>query len=311
MTPRVDRRPVVAVIGSGHAPHIERSRPLGTWLAGRGTHLLTGGGGGVMVAVTEAFTRVAPRLGTALGILPSDGSSAPAPPAGYPNPWIEVPILTHLPLRGEAGADERSRNHVVVLSADLVVALPGSAGTASEIELAGRYGRPLIIWADADTFVGASAPLARSLDEVTAFLDKHLPPKHTLVPTAATASNDRDEEGDDPDDNRRRHRRIACDGVGLKAGFKLESGAIGHFRVAARNISVSGLAFVHPQPVSIGESCQLLLPGAGGAEVIGVTAVVRHCRRVGLALNEIAVEFDVALADDVLAEVLVETRSGR
>ena len=117
-----------------------------------GVHLLTGGGGGVMTAVSRAFARVEDRAGLVVGVLPggAGGGSGGAelggpPPPGYPNPWVELAIRTHLAARGVAGDTPDSRNHVNVLSSDVVVALPGGAGTASEVELALRYGRPLVV----------------------------------------------------------------------------------------------------------------------------------------------------------------------
>lgn len=139
----VERLPRVAVIGSGDDAHAERAVPLGARLAEQPVHLVTGGGGGVMAAVSRAFAEVPERVGRTIGILPA-GEDGVRPPPGYPNPWIEIPVLTHLPLRGASGAEPMSRNHLNVLSADVVVALPGGAGTASEVALALRYGRPLV-----------------------------------------------------------------------------------------------------------------------------------------------------------------------
>lgn len=150
----VMRRPVVGVMGASGAPHAERSRRVGAWIARAGYHLLTGGGPGVMAAVTEAFVGVADRRGLAVGILPASGrggtgGAAGQPPPGYPNPWVEIAIRTHLDSLGERGGDERSRNHVNVLSSDVLILLPGSAGTASEARLALHYGRPSIAYLDA------------------------------------------------------------------------------------------------------------------------------------------------------------------
>ena len=64
--------------------------------------------------------------------------------AGYPNPWVEIPIHTHLPLSGVQGTERASRNHINVLTADVVVALPGGHGTISEVRLAVRYHKPLV-----------------------------------------------------------------------------------------------------------------------------------------------------------------------
>ena len=164
------RLPVVGVMGSGVRAHAKLAAPLGRGLAEMGVHLLTGGGGGVMAAVSRAFAEVEDRAGLALGVLPADGfqrtkgragraggaesgdaESEPAqwePPPGYPNPWVEVAVRTHLDARGAAGDSASSRNHVNVLSSDVVVALPGGQGTASEVALALRYGRPLVLLGD-------------------------------------------------------------------------------------------------------------------------------------------------------------------
>lgn len=137
--PRLVRQlPLVGVMGSGTEPHAELADPIGEWIARHGCHLLTGGGGGVMSAVARAFTAIAPREGLSIGILPA------GPPPGYPNRWVELPIRTHLDALGTDGESARSRNHLNILTSDVVVALPGAAGTASEIRLAARYGRPLI-----------------------------------------------------------------------------------------------------------------------------------------------------------------------
>lgn len=60
------------------------------------------------------------------------------PPAGYPNPYVELCINTHLPASGTQGTQCHSRNHINILTSDIVIALPGSAGTASEVFLARR-----------------------------------------------------------------------------------------------------------------------------------------------------------------------------
>jgi uncharacterized protein (TIGR00725 family) len=139
-------------MGSGSEPHAERAEPLGRWLAELGVNLLTGGGAGTMAAVSEAFARVSPRAGRIIGILPGaiENTGYRVRP-GYPNPWVEIPIYTHLPLSGDRGAERASRNHINVLSSDVIVALPGGAGTHSELQLARHYGKPVIVF-------GADAP---------------------------------------------------------------------------------------------------------------------------------------------------------
>lgn len=164
------RLPVVGVMGSGEEAFPERSLPLGRALAAQGVHLLTGGGGGVMAAVSRAFQQVPARRGLVLAVLPGDPATG-EPPTGYPHPFVEVAIRTHLPARGPQGSEPDSRNHLNVLSCDVVVALPGREGTASEVALALRYGRPLAAWASAEELAApAAVPRLASLDEVTAFV---------------------------------------------------------------------------------------------------------------------------------------------
>jgi uncharacterized protein (TIGR00725 family) len=150
---------MIGVMGSSREEHAELAVPLGRWIAEQGFDLLTGGGAGVMAAVCRGFREVPDRRGVAVGILPA------GPPAGYPNPFVDVVIQTHLPKRGDEGADERSRNHINVLSADLLVALPGGPGTRTEVELAARYGRPLIAYLGPE---GAIAGMTRDQLQVVA-----------------------------------------------------------------------------------------------------------------------------------------------
>jgi uncharacterized protein (TIGR00725 family) len=140
MKPRI---PIVGVIGSGTSPHAERASRLGRWLADKGVHLLTGGGGGVMASVSKAFYESRNRRGSVIGIVPCQEHSV-SPKEGYPNPWVEISILTHLPLSGERGTDPLSRNHINILTSDVIVVLPGGSGTASEVALAISYQRPII-----------------------------------------------------------------------------------------------------------------------------------------------------------------------
>ena len=162
--------PIVGVMGSGTRAHADLAAPLGRRLAALGVHLLTGGGRGVMASVSRAFAEVEGRAGLVIGILPNleqDGGSASPP--GYPNRWVELQIRTQL---GKEGSEPDSRNHVNVLTSDVVVALPGSSGTASEVDLAIRYGRPLILFGDLERAqsLPRSVATASTVDEVIAFV---------------------------------------------------------------------------------------------------------------------------------------------
>lgn len=178
--PVAGRLPIVGVMGSGTGSHEELAAPLGRAIASAGWHLLTGGGGGTMTATSRAFAETPGRAGLCIGVLPGaeDGKGSPV---GYPNPWVEVAIRTHLPLSGAAGTGPDSRNHINILSADAVVALPGSAGTRSEIELAIRYGRPLALFdhppGDSEQSTDAAAAGAlvfTDLDELLVWLHRTL-----------------------------------------------------------------------------------------------------------------------------------------
>ena len=168
------RRRVVGVMGSGRSSYDGLAEPLGVWIARQGFHLLTGGGGGVMAAVGKGFSTVANRKGLVVGVLPCavDGPRS-GTPLGYPNTWVELVIRTHLPLSGVQGLSALSRNHINVLSADVLIALPGGFGTMSEIELASKYDRPCIAFIqDKHQAVNLpeGMPVATSLNDVAAFV---------------------------------------------------------------------------------------------------------------------------------------------
>ena len=170
------RRPIVGVMGSSVEPHAERAREVGRWIAAAGYHLLTGGGAGVMGAVTEAFAGVRDRRGAALGIVPClPGDPAATPLPGYPNPWVEIPIYTHL----DTGAGEdapSSRNHLNVLTSTVVIFLPGSVGTASEARLTLRYGRPGVAYLRSREEIPElpdGIPIEADFERVAAFVRRH------------------------------------------------------------------------------------------------------------------------------------------
>jgi hypothetical protein len=98
-----------------------------------------------MAGVCRSFTGVPERAGRCIGILPAHPDRPGEAADGYPNPWVEIAIRTHLAERGETGDGPGSRNHLVVLSGGVVVALPGGAGTRSELRLAARYRRPVLL----------------------------------------------------------------------------------------------------------------------------------------------------------------------
>lgn len=120
----------VAVVGGGRCDETtgRMAEDVGRRLAANGAVLLCGGGGGVMEAAARGASSEA---GLTVGILP--GSDMKASP---PNPHIAVPLFTGM---GQA------RNVVLVLSADAVIAIGGEWGTLSEIAIAMKHGKPLVL----------------------------------------------------------------------------------------------------------------------------------------------------------------------
>lgn len=145
------RLPIVGVMGASRDPHEHLAAPLGAWLATLEVHLLTGAGAATMTVVSRAFAEIPDRRGLVIGVCPSADDDPGTTRAGYPNPWVEIPIRTHLPLSGPLGTEDRSRNHINILSSDVIVALPGSDGTASEVQLAVQYGRPVVAYIESST----------------------------------------------------------------------------------------------------------------------------------------------------------------
>jgi len=129
MKNRNNRRFVVGVMGGGDVSGdiSQLAYELGCSIAGNGWILLNGGrDSGVMRASAEGAKS---KGGMTVGILPGhSGNEA--------NPFIDIAIVTGM------GA---ARNVINVLSSDVVIALPGEAGTLSEIALALKHGRSVIL----------------------------------------------------------------------------------------------------------------------------------------------------------------------
>src|SRR3970040_1868779 len=117
----------ISVVGSSEPDNelLPGAREGGRVLAAQGAVLICGGLGGMMEAAARGAKE---NGGLTVGILPNyDKHSA--------NPFTDVTIPTGL---GHA------RNILVVASGDIVVALPGSHGTESEIAIALKLGKPVI-----------------------------------------------------------------------------------------------------------------------------------------------------------------------
>lgn len=128
---------IVAVIGAGEGcspTDRELALELGERIAREGWIVASGGrNAGVMAAVNEGAKRVEGSL--TLGILPGSDS------AGVSN-HVDIPILTGL---GSA------RNNVIVLTSAIVIACGATgAGTSSEIAMALKAGKRVVLLAPSE-----------------------------------------------------------------------------------------------------------------------------------------------------------------
>jgi uncharacterized protein (TIGR00725 family) len=118
----------VAVVGSGTASGqvYEQARKVGKLIAERGAILVCGGLSGVMEAAARGATEAG---GTAIGILPGEDRSGQ-------NKYLTYSVATGV---GQA------RNLAVVCSGDVVIAVGGEYGTLSEVGLARKVGRRVVV----------------------------------------------------------------------------------------------------------------------------------------------------------------------
>ncbi|MBC7085556.1 MAG: TIGR00725 family protein [Methanomethylovorans sp.] len=118
----------IGVIGGGVCDNKTEmiAEEIGRELAMRGVILICGGLGGVM----EACARGAKRQGgNTIGVLPGNSREEA-------NRYIDFQIVTNM---GHA------RNAIVVASSDALIAVGGEYGTLSEIALALKMGKPVVI----------------------------------------------------------------------------------------------------------------------------------------------------------------------
>lgn len=145
------RLPVVGVMGSGTESWEPFSLQVGNLLAVLGVNLLTGGGGGTMEAVATAFVSSPKRLGVSIGVIPTEEvENKLRSKAGYPNKSIEICINSPLGVFDGLNSTQISRNHINILSSDVLIFLPGAKGTRNELELAKLYQKPFVLFGPID-----------------------------------------------------------------------------------------------------------------------------------------------------------------
>ncbi|WP_421655126.1 TIGR00725 family protein [Leptothermofonsia sp. ETS-13] len=121
---------IIGVMGPGEGATVQETQAayqLGKHIALAGWILLTGGrNSGVMDAANQGAKSV---NGLTVGILPASDRQ-------HLSKAVDIPILTGM---GSA------RNNINVLSSDVIIACGMGAGTASEVALALKAGKPVIL----------------------------------------------------------------------------------------------------------------------------------------------------------------------
>jgi len=123
----IRKRIRIAVIGGSRAGRqaVENAFEVGRLIARSGAVVVCGGLGGVMEAACRGAREEG---GLVVGILPG-GCPADA------NPWVDIPIATGLGY---------TRNALVVMNADAVIAIDGEYGTLSEIAYGKIHGKKVV-----------------------------------------------------------------------------------------------------------------------------------------------------------------------
>ena len=118
----------IAIIGPSDCSSTEKEDAfkIGAMLAVRGSVLICGGGSGVMEAASKGAHS---ENGVVIGVLPGNDHAAG-------NPYLTYTIATGL---GEA------RNAIITRTADALIAVGGEYGTLSEIALAMKMKKKVIL----------------------------------------------------------------------------------------------------------------------------------------------------------------------
>jgi uncharacterized protein (TIGR00725 family) len=117
----------IGVIGGG-SPELKFRQiafKVGKLIAERGAILVCGGLGGVMEAASQGAKEAG---GLTVGILPGNNPD-------QANPYIDIPIATNM---------GHSRNSLVALNSDVLIAIDGQYGTLSEVAFGCIYRKKII-----------------------------------------------------------------------------------------------------------------------------------------------------------------------
>lgn len=122
---------IIGVMGGSKCSkeEYEAAYEVGKLIAEKGYILLCGGGTGVMEAASKGAYE---KGGITIGIMPGSGKEE-----SPPNPYIKIPIFTGM---------SDGRNSINVKSSDLIIAIGGGTGTLSEIALALKNNKKVILF---------------------------------------------------------------------------------------------------------------------------------------------------------------------
>jgi hypothetical protein len=95
-----------------------------------------------MEAVSKGFVQ-APHAGLCLGVMPEGRCE---------NRFVELAVRTPLGIYDPGQPDRLTRNHINVLTSDVVLVLPGRQGTRNEAELCVQYARPAFLVGPSEAF---------------------------------------------------------------------------------------------------------------------------------------------------------------
>lgn len=157
---------IIGVMGPGNSAvpkDINQAVELGTLIAQSGWVLLTGGRNiGVMDAASKGARQAG---GLTVGVLPSENKEGASE-------YLDIPICTGM---GSA------RNNINILSSDVIVACGSGTGTTSEIMLALKAEKPLVLLSPSQKLVDYITELKypppaqyRSAKKAISFIDQHL-----------------------------------------------------------------------------------------------------------------------------------------
>lgn len=141
----------IGIIGSNESQCskelYEFAYALGVLLGKKGHTVLNGGMQGTMEAVSKGVKNVENTASSVVGILPFEDSIKA-------NKYLDITIPTGIGF---------ARNSILVLSADVLIALGGGAGTLNEISYAWQFGKKVFCYTGTD---GWSKKLAdQNLDD--------------------------------------------------------------------------------------------------------------------------------------------------